>query len=81
MRLSEIGNKEIIDLTKGRYHGQLWDCELIFERSCGDIAAILIPADHVKHSRKKAPEQWIRLPWSDIVKISEDMIIFRSNDC
>lgn len=81
MLLSEIGNKEIIDLTKGKYHGQLWDCELIFERCTGCISAILIPASVVKKHKKSAPEQWIKLPWSEIVKISDDMIIFRSNGC
>lgn len=80
MRLSEIGNKDIIDLTKGCHHGQLWDCELLFERSCGMIVALLIPATSIKKKKKYAPEQWIQLPWSNIVKISEDMIIFKSQD-
>ncbi len=30
MRLSEIGNKEIIDLSTGSRHGQLWDSEASF---------------------------------------------------
>ena len=30
MRLSEIGNKEIIDLSTGSRHGQLWTLELLF---------------------------------------------------
>ncbi len=33
MRLSEIGSKEIVDLSKGCSHGQLWDTEMLFERS------------------------------------------------
>ena len=41
MLLSEIGDKEIIDLTKGSRHG-------------------------------------LQLPWESIVKIGEDIIIFRS---
>lgn len=80
MRLSEIGNKDIIDLSKGCNHGQLWDCELLVERRTGKIAAILIPAGTIKKSRKHVNNEWIQLPWNNIVKISEDMIIFNSND-
>lgn len=80
MRLSEIGNKDIIDLTKGCNHGQLWDCELLFERRSGRIVAILIPAGTFKKKKKSCTDEWIQLPWNNIVKISEDMIIFKSQD-
>lgn len=80
MRLSEIGNKDIIDLTKGCNHGQLWDCELLFERRSGRIVAILIPAGTFKKKKKGCTDEWIQLPWNNIVKISEDMIIFKSQD-
>ena len=80
MRLSEIGNKDIIDLTKGCNHGQLWDCELLFERRSGRIVAILIPERAFKKKKKGCTGEWIQLPWNNIVKISEDMIIFKSQD-
>ena len=80
MRLSEIGNKDIIDLTKGCNHGQLWDCELLFERRSGRIVAILIPAGTFRKKKKSCTDEWIQLPWNNIVKISEDMIIFKSHD-
>ena len=80
MRLSEIGNKDIIDLTKGCNHGQLWDCELLFERRSGRIVAILIPEGTFKKKKKSRTGEWIQLPWNNIVKISEDMIIFKSQD-
>ena len=80
MRLSEIGNKDIIDLTKGCNHGQLWDCELLFERRSGRIVAILIPEGTFKKKKKSYTGEWIQLPWNNIVKISDDMIIFKSQD-
>ena len=55
MRLSEIGNKDIIDLTKGCNHGPLWDCELLFEKRSGRIAAILIPAGTFKIAHSMLP--------------------------
>ena len=36
MRLSEIGNKEIVDVSTGRSYGQLWDAEMIFEKKTGN---------------------------------------------
>lgn len=32
MLLSEIGNKEIVDLSTGCSHGELWNAELLFEK-------------------------------------------------
>lgn len=80
MRLSEIGNKDIIDLTKGCNHGSLWDCELLFERRSGRIAAILIPEGTFRKKKKSCTGEWIQLPWNNIVKISDDMIIFKSQE-
>ena len=80
MRLSEIGSKEIVDLSKGCSHGQLWDTEMLFERKDGTIKAVLIPGYHSRGPFKHASEEWIQLPWSNIVKIGEDMIIFKSED-
>lgn len=78
MRLSEIGSKEIVDLSKGSSHGQLWDTEMLFERKSGTIKAVLIPNFQSKGPFKGSSEQWIKLPWNSIVKIGEDMIIFKS---
>lgn len=78
MRLSEIGSKEIVDLSKGCSHGQLWDTEMLFERKDGKIKAILIPSYHSKGLFRNTSEEWIKLPWSNIVKIGDDMMIFKS---
>ena len=44
MRLSEVGNKEIVDLSTGCNHGQLWDAEMLFDRKSGKIKAVLVPS-------------------------------------
>ena len=77
MRLSEIGNKEIIDLSTGSRHGQLWDSELLFDPETGDIKAILI--SDFKASKQMRLEEYRQLPWQSILKIGEDMIIFQSS--
>ncbi|MCI5722305.1 MAG: YlmC/YmxH family sporulation protein [Firmicutes bacterium] len=64
MLLSEIGDKEIVDLTKGSRHGSFWDAELIFDGKTGKIESLTAPG--------------FELSWDSIVKIGEDLIIFRS---
>lgn len=77
MRLSEIGDKEIIDLKNGSRHGQLWDAEMLFERDTGKIKSILVPNFQSKLSLRSNPE-FLQMPWSSIVKIGSDIIIFES---
>ena len=40
----------------------------------------IIPAGTFKKKKKGCTDEWIQLPWNNIVKISEDMIIFKSQD-
>ncbi len=37
MLLSEIGDKEIVDISKGSMHGRLWDAEILFDEKTGKI--------------------------------------------
>lgn len=76
MLLSEIGDKEIVDLVKGTMHGKLWDAEMLFDQQSGIIKALIIPNLGGLSNKFK---ETIQLPWSSIVVIGEDMIIFRSN--
>ena len=75
MRLSEIGDKEIADLSKGSLHGKLWDAEMLIDERTGVIQSLLGPdfqgAD--RHMRGD-----LQLPWSSILIVGEDIIIFRS---
>ncbi len=75
MLLSEIGDKEIVDLVKGTMHGKLWDAEMLFDQQSGIINALIIPNLGGMSNKFK---DTIQLPWSSIVVIGEDMIIFRS---
>ena len=76
MLLSEIGDKEIIDLSKGSMHGKLWDAEMIFDEDLGTIKSLIIPNLSSINNKFK---DTIHLPWNSIVIIGEDTIIFRSN--
>ena len=79
MRLSEIGNKEIVDLSTGFSHGQLWDAEMIFDKKTGKIKSVLVPSMESTGIFRKSIGDMCELPWSSIVIIGEDMIIFQSS--
>lgn len=79
MRLSEIGNKEIVDVSTGISHGQLWDAEMIFDKKSGKIKAVLAPSSQGAGFLKKGFGDMYELPWSSIVIIGEDLIIFKSS--
>ncbi len=76
MLLSEIGDKEIVDIVKGSMHGKLWDAEMLFDEQTGAIKSLMIPGMGSLGSRFK---EELQLPWNSIIVIGEDMIIFRSS--
>ena len=75
MLLSEIGDKEIIDLSKGSMHGRLWDAEMIFDEKTGLIHSLSVPDFQGGRSHYKED---LQLPWSSIIIVGEDTIIFKS---
>lgn len=75
MLLSEIGDKEIVDISNGSMHGRLWDAEIIFDEKNGRIHSLCVPDFQAARGKYK---QDLHLPWSSIIIIGEDMIIFRS---
>ncbi len=75
MLLSEIGDKEIVDISRGSMHGRLWDAEMLFDEKTGQIHSLLVP--DFQSGRNRFRED-LQLPWASIVVIGEDTIIFRS---
>ena len=75
MLLSEIGDKEIIDISKGSMHGRLWDAEMLFDDVTGHIHSLSVPDFQGGKSRYKED---LQLPWSSIIIVGEDTIIFKS---
>jgi len=75
MLLSEIGDKEIVDISKGSMHGRLWDAEMLFDENTGIIHSLLVP--DFQGIKNRFHEE-LQLPWSSVIIIGEDVIIFRS---
>lgn len=78
MLLSEIGDKEVVDLTKGSLHGKLWDAELLFDETTGGIQTLLVSEFHASGKSSSRISGELHLPWNSIVIIGEDLIIFKS---
>ena len=75
MLLSEIGDKEIIDISKGSMHGRLWDAEMLFDEATGVIHSLSVPDFQGFKGHYKED---LQLPWSSIIIVGEDTIIFKS---
>lgn len=74
MRLSELGDREIIDVTTGSRHGDLADAELLFDEKNGKIKSILVPSSRSRMGFMGGQELQ-EIPWHNIRKIGEDIII------
>lgn len=79
MRLSDLGDKEIVNLANGSRHGQLANAELLFDERTGKIKAILVPDFHSRIGFF-GNKDYLQLPWNSIRKIGEDIIIFEVID-
>ena len=75
MLLSEIGDKEIIDISKGSMHGRLGDAEMLFDEVTGHIHSLSVPDFQGFKGHYKED---LQLPWSSIIIVGEDTIIFKS---
>lgn len=74
MRLSDLGQKEIIDVSTGNRYGDLYEAELLFDEKKGRIRAILIP-EYKGRFRMKESHEHNQISWDSIRKIGEDIII------
>lgn len=68
-----MSGKEIVDVKHGARLGVLGQTDLEIDKDTGHIQSFLIPSYKWFGMKKEGDE--IRIRWSDIKKIGEDMII------
>ncbi|AGB41624.1 sporulation protein, YlmC/YmxH family [Halobacteroides halobius DSM 5150] len=75
MRTSELETKEVINIDTGQQLGMILDVDINLNN--GQIKGLVVPKDHQKVFSffGKAEETYI--PWSDIYKIGEDVILVK----
>lgn len=77
MLLSELAQKELIQVEDGIRYGLLADTDLIFNGKTGEILGFEIKKKFGRFSFKTRPEQSEEfIPWSEIVLIGEHRILF-----
>ncbi|MBE3592622.1 MAG: YlmC/YmxH family sporulation protein [Thermoanaerobacter sp.] len=72
MRLSEFGNKEIVNLTDGRRWGLVEDSDLVIDEETGRIHSIIA---YESKGLFRGKTNYIEISWDSIRKIGDDMLI------
>ncbi|MGN1098436.1 MAG: YlmC/YmxH family sporulation protein [Clostridia bacterium] len=74
-RSSDFRQKEVISITEGKRLGFISDVEIDFEK--GIIESIIIPGQSRFFGFLGSSED-LHIPWSDIYKIGEDLILVKT---
>lgn len=77
MLLSELAEKELIEVEKGMRYGFLAETECIFNPKTGKIIGFELPPQDLKLPFQKRKSNSVAyIPWEEIVLIGEDRILF-----
>lgn len=77
MLLSELAEKELIEMENGVRYGYLSETECIFDPKTGKILGFeLIEPSRLPFQKKKSTTA-LFIPWEEIHLIGEDRILFR----
>lgn len=79
MRLSSLGEKEIVNLSDGGRFGLLADSELLIDEKFGKIKAVLLP-DYRNQKGFFSGRNYMQIPWKSIKKVGTDIIIFEGDE-
>lgn len=74
MKFSELGGKEIVNLSDGCRLGMVAESDLLIDEKTGKIKALLVP-DIKSGFSIFSDKDFIEIPWEAVKKIGNDMII------
>jgi len=74
MRLSKFSGREIVNLNDGSRLGLIEDADLLIDPESGKIDSILV-YETKNQFFLKSEKNLIRIPWDNIKKIGNEMII------
>lgn len=74
MKFSELGGKEILNITDGCRLGIIAESDLLIDEKTGKIKALLVP-DIKSHFSIFSDRDFLEIPWDCVKKIGNDMII------
>lgn len=70
--MSELGGKEIIDVSSGERLGMIHEADLVVRPEDGAIAAILLPE---RRGWFRKPRGEVAIPWAAVRTIGSEMVI------
>lgn len=79
MLLSKFGGKEIVNLNDGSRLGLIEDADLLVDEDSGKIDSFIVFENRLLFFRKKDSNGY-KIPWSNIRKIGNDMVIVEIDD-
>lgn len=75
MLLSELGQKEIVNLNNGGRLGLIIDSDLLIDEKSGKIISLLAPDKKFSFKILGLDNNDTEIPWNSIRKIGYDMVI------
>lgn len=72
IKISELKNRDVINLSDGKRLGYVKDCELDMEQ--GSVTALIIPGDN-NFIKLFFKNEDLIIPWCQIEKIGDDVIL------
>lgn len=77
MLLSELAEKQLIEMENGIIYGYLSDTECVFDPKTGKIVGFEFDSTTKLSFKKRKTTESEFIPWEEIHLIGEDRILFR----
>ena len=79
MLLSQLAEKELIEVNDGVRYGFLANTECVLDLQTGKVKGFEIQPNRIKSMMSKYDRQPFTILWENIVLIGEDRVLFRKN--
>ena len=79
MLLSQLAEKELIEVNNGVRYGFLANTECVLDLQTGKVKGFEIQPNRIKSMMSKYDRQPFTILWENIVLIGEDRVLFRKN--
>lgn len=73
MSLSELGEKDVVNVDTGKKLGKVMDIEFCVSTGC--VQAIVVPGQFKVGNLFKGERSGVVIPWERIVRIGDDVIL------
>ena len=80
MLLSQLAEKELIEVNDGVRYGFLANTECVLDLQTGKVKGFEIQPNRIKSMMSKYDRQPFTILWENIVLIGEDRVLFRKTN-